>query len=158
MPPFSDLVDLNGLVALGRHQELAGVVVVETEDVRLRAAIFRFVALEELLKGSAAGLGRATNKRHVTLVGLKFATMSGTAEVLGRLLASVRVMWRDVEGVPFAGDAESAWSRSIGVDAIVGRIRRCLLKELVAGRDCFTDNYSFLTGREFGLIKAPIVG
>lgn len=53
--------------------------------------------------------------------------MSGTAEVLGRLLASVRVMWRDVEGVPLAGDAESTWSRSIGVEAIVAGIR-CLGK------------------------------
>jgi hypothetical protein len=54
--------------------------------------------------------------------------MSGIAEVLGRLLPSVRVILREVEGVPvpLAGDKESTWSRSIGVEAIVGQGRKCV--------------------------------
>lgn len=51
-------------------------------------------------------IGRSRNDG--TFVGLKFAMTSGTADVLGRLLASVRVIWREVLGVPFAGDAPSA--------------------------------------------------
>lgn len=44
---------------------------------------------------------------------------SVTAAVLGRLLPSVRVMFRVVDGVPLAGDEASGGSRSIGVDAMV---------------------------------------
>lgn len=44
--------------------------------------------------------------------------MSVTAEVLGRPLPSVRVMFSEVDGVPLAGE-ESGGSRSIGVDAMV---------------------------------------
>jgi len=53
-----------------------------------------------------------------TLVGRKLAIMSGIADVLSRLPPSVRVMLREVDGVLFAGDADSTWSRSIGVEAM----------------------------------------
>lgn len=48
MAALANLVDLNCLVALGGHKMLAWVVVVETEDVRLRATVLDIVALEEL--------------------------------------------------------------------------------------------------------------
>jgi hypothetical protein len=48
VPSFSNLVYLNGLIALGCHEELAGIIVVETEDVGLRPAVFRIIALEQL--------------------------------------------------------------------------------------------------------------
>ena len=44
----ADLEDLDGLVALGGHEQLARVVVVEAEDVPRRAAIPRVVAPEKL--------------------------------------------------------------------------------------------------------------
>lgn len=48
MSSFSYLIDLDGFVALGCHQKLAGVVVVKAEDVGLRAAVFCFLASEKL--------------------------------------------------------------------------------------------------------------
>lgn len=65
----------------------------------------------------------AMAKRGITFVGLKLAIASATAEVLGKPLPRVRVMFNVVDGVPtvpLAGDDESGTSRSIGVDAIVG--------------------------------------
>ena len=44
----ADLEDLDGLVALGGHEQLARVVVVEAEDVPLRAAVLGVFAPEEL--------------------------------------------------------------------------------------------------------------
>lgn len=46
MSAVANLVDLDRLVALRRHQELAGVVVVEAENVRSRNSIPKLVALE----------------------------------------------------------------------------------------------------------------
>ena len=45
---IADLENLNGLVALGGHEKLAGVIVVEAEDVPLRAAVLGVFAPEEL--------------------------------------------------------------------------------------------------------------
>lgn len=64
--------------------------------------------------------------------------MSGTDEVLGRLLASVRVILREVDGVPLAGDAPSTGSRSIGVEAMTQKEELFAFERLVTNeRDLF---------------------
>lgn len=42
------LVDLDRFVALGRHEQLAGIVEIETQDVGLRSTLLDVFSLEEL--------------------------------------------------------------------------------------------------------------
>ena len=51
MPPFFNAVDLNGLVALRGHAEVARVVKVDGQNRGLRLPFFDVLSLEELCKG-----------------------------------------------------------------------------------------------------------
>lgn len=65
------------------------------------------------------------------MVGRKLAITSVTVDVLGRFAPSVRVMFKDVKGVPFAGE-DSGPSRSMGVDAMsTVAIDLCLLLKML---------------------------
>lgn len=50
MPPLSDIIDLYCLIAFRRHEQFAGVVVVERENAGLWAAILDVLAAEELAR------------------------------------------------------------------------------------------------------------
>lgn len=113
---FPDIVNLNGLVALGGHAKLAGVVVVDGQDVG-DFAILGLFSLENLFVSNQWSVATGAEKCVSccgTFVGLKFAMTSLTGEVTLILVPRVRVMFN--WGVS-AGD--DSISTSIGVADIV---------------------------------------
>jgi hypothetical protein len=114
--PLLDVVYLDRLVAGGRHDQLAFVVVVDGLDVRLRAAVLDVVASEEL-HGTSEPTPQcrlATRYAH-TLVGRNAEITSLRFDVA--LLVPPSDLWMLRDGVKDA--PTSGRSTSMGVDAMV---------------------------------------
>lgn len=126
MSSISYFVNLDRLITLGCHDELARVIVIEAKNVGSWTTIFWLGSLEELQRGLSAIEERKQLLQEIpTLVGLKSPIISATLEVLATLLPRVRVMLR-VVGV-LAGDEFSILSISMGVDAMV-EVASCFSK------------------------------
>jgi hypothetical protein len=50
MPPLAHVVDLDRIIAFRRHEEFAGVIIVERENAGLRAAILDVLPAEKLAR------------------------------------------------------------------------------------------------------------
>lgn len=95
MSALPDIVNLDSLIALGGHAELARVVIVDGQDV-WNFAILGLFAFEKLLALSQwlVSIGRKIYAScGCTFVGLKFAITSLTGEVALTLVPKVRVMF-----------------------------------------------------------------
>lgn len=123
-----DAINLNCLVALGGHEKLARIIEVERQHVWLRTAILDVLPLEKLrtsqLESSQYGFWAL-----LAFVGRNDDMASLNGVVL--LVARDRVMLSEF---PLAG-VDSRWSKSIGVEAMMGSfgIPRALLADASIG-------------------------